>query len=860
MLNEGAPVAIQRDVQGPFVGRSDELASLTRLRRDSHRYGRFVLVAGDAGIGKSRLIKEFLRELPRGRAAVGVGRALEHLRSPFAPWISALETIAPAAARSMHPDGGFEDKGAMYRAVLAALRDSVRKRSTIIVLEDLHWADAGSLDLLHALLGELPSLRRLLVVATVRSAEAHETVRRVSGTPHALVLDLRPLASRDCVELVHTLLANEDSLERAERIAALSGGNPFFATELSMNTGAAEIPLTLSSAIEARVAPLDAEELAALEAAAVLGEDFELQLLASVLDATPAAVAKRLERAQRAGLVVEENEGRLRFAHALTRAVLSAHLTSAQRINVHTRAAHVLEGQQRFDALGFAQLAYHHAGAHDTAKAYGYRMRAGGLAYSVHAYSDAAAFYADAATCAQSGSLERARALARQGDALLRAPVLPDAERAYRDAIAIYRAAGYVEDAARLYQSLAHSLYNQDRVHDALALVEHATSELVPLPQTLSDELSLHGALYGADIDPDTGMRWLDRVDEKNVRETRSGGTYYAIGAAIYATRGDLEAWKRAEAAFQANVSAVQIDARYVGHFGNLAANALFLGAPAMALYERCFALARTFNMEVYEAAYASHAAFERWLHGDDESFARYAAFASAHDAPIPALHAYVLLNSMLGDSATLPAMRDVETLIAGGRNEFFGPLAGPFARRLARNGDAGGARRILDSAAERLEHPYAAWETLTAMAEFGSSAARRRAQTLLEPYERATAPAFAATAAMVAALCAQHDGDTARRDRAAARARELYAGMGWVRHQRRAAEWGQTQAVQRFSTREQQIAQLLQEGLANRAMAEALFISEKTVEKHLARLYEKLQVNNRAAAVRALTRMAGEE
>jgi DNA-binding NarL/FixJ family response regulator len=78
---------------------------------------------------------------------------------------------------------------------------------------------------------------------------------------------------------------------------------------------------------------------------------------------------------------------------------------------------------------------------------------------------------------------------------------------------------------------------------------------------------------------------------------------------------------------------------------------------------------------------------------------------------------------------------------------------------------------------------------------------------------------------------------------------------MGWVRHEQRAGELGIPQTEQRFSSRELEIAKLLQEGRSNRAMAEQLFISEKTIEKHLARLYEKLQVNNRAAAVRALSR-----
>jgi DNA-binding NarL/FixJ family response regulator len=112
----------------------------------------------------------------------------------------------------------------------------------------------------------------------------------------------------------------------------------------------------------------------------------------------------------------------------------------------------------------------------------------------------------------------------------------------------------------------------------------------------------------------------------------------------------------------------------------------------------------------------------------------------------------------------------------------------------------------------------------------------------------------------MVDALCAQRTGNSSERDRAAEEARNLYAAMGWVRHERRTREIGVVHREQRLSSREQQIAQLLQEGRSNRAMAEKLFISEKTVEKHLARLYEKLDVNNRAAAVRALAEISAQE
>jgi DNA-binding CsgD family transcriptional regulator len=370
----------------------------------------------------------------------------------------------------------------------------------------------------------------------------------------------------------------------------------------------------------------------------------------------------------------------------------------------------------------------------------------------------------------------------------------------------------------------------------------------------------MHGAFAGADISPEVGWYWLNRVDEQSVSATRTGGRYYATRAALQATEGDAEGWKRSLEAFEKNVTVVQPDAPYLGHFGNLAANAMFLGFPAMTLYERCFAFARSFKMDVYEAAFTSHAAFERWLHGDDEAFERYRAFSATRDTPaIPAMHAYVLIGTMLADLGVPPAA-DVEAIIAGRHNEFYGPLAGVFARKLFQSGDARGARRILDAAAERLEHPYAAWESLTAMAEFGSNAARERALTLLEPHRNSSAPAFAATAAMVRALCAQHAGDADERDREAARARELYTSMGWVRHERRAASFGLAQTTLRLSDREAQIARLLQEGRSNRAMASELFLSEKTIEKHLARLYEKLQVNNRVAAVQALAQAAIQE
>ncbi len=848
---------MERDPYGPFVGRREELASLERARRDSHRYGQCVIVAGEPGIGKSRLVKQFLAKIPGSRAVIGVGRAIDHVRSPFTPWIAAFDAISAPAAHAMRTGEASRGKDALHAAVIESLRSSAQTRSTIVVLEDVHWADAASIELLHALLAHVQRIRRLQIIVTVRPSEATDAVRQLFTNAAARILDLRPLEQRETLVLVRMLLpAAQAQSVRARRIATLAGGNPFFAIELAKNRESSEIPLTLSTAIDARIAQLDAPEISVLESAAIVGEEFDLELVADIIESTPAMVARQLERAQRNGIVTDEAGRSFRFAHALTRSVLAARLTSAQRIALHERAARALERRERFDALGFAQLAYHYDGAHDRVKAYGYRMRAGALAYAVHSHIDAARFYTDAAESAEPGSLERARALARAGDALHRAPLLHDADQAYIEAIGIYRAAGAVEDAARLYQSLGRSLFNQDRFREALALMEHAIGELDPLPVDVADELVLELAMQAAEVDAQLARQWLARVDERRVHGTHTGGLYFALCAAVAATQGALEDFQHNVKAFQDNVATVHPNATYTAHFGNLAANAMFLGLPAMPLYEQCFAIARVHKLDVYEAAYASHAAFERWLHGDDAAFARFADFATGHDAPIPALHAYVLLATLLRDGP-VPDINDVERLIAVGHTEFFGPLAGTFARKLHRSGDSRAAVRILDAAAERLTWPYAAWETLTAMAEFGSSAARTKAEALTESHYDAHAPAFAATAAMVRALAAERDNDLATRDVAAARAAGLYATMGWVRHEHRAREFGKPPVrEERFSKRELQIAQLLQQGKSNRAMAADLFISEKTVEKHLARLYEKLQVNNRAAAVRALSQL----
>lgn len=827
---------------------------LAQIRRDSRRYGRCCFVSGEAGIGKSRLINQFLQDLPRGRICVGLGRALEHVRSPFAPWIAAMESAAPATVAVLQ-ENEHAEKMAMYRAALEGLHRCAQRRATILVLEDLQWADAASLELLAFIRAELAGLRRLLIVASVRATDAPNALRTMLSAPQALVVQLGPLDRIACTALVHAMLAHEEAGSlRITRIVEACAGNPFFAEELCRSPDATRIPTSVQAAISLRLARFGERERRVLQSAAVVGERFELALLAKILRLPPGTIANRLEAAQIAGVVVEEPDGLFRFGHALTRAVLMSTMTAAARIRLHERAARQLEDHRRFDALSFARLAYHYAGAHDRRKAYAYHMRAGDLAYTMHAYRDAAAFYGSASDAAEPGSEPYAFALRRQGDALIRSSAIAEAEAVYRKAVAVYRAAGAAEDAGRIYQSLARSVYNQDRPRDAFALVEEAVATSPSLSGDTRADLDLFGAFCAADFDPELAKTWLTRIPHERVREGTRAGGYYSVLAGIEASLGEVKSWEHTVREFRRHADALPAAGEYVGFYGNLAAQALFLGCNAVPLYERCLLLARSLEMDVYEAAFSSHAAFDRWLHGDMEGFARHARRASAVEASVPALRAYVLLCSLLGDPTFSAPMPEVYAILAGGRNEFFGPLVGHCAWRLAARGETRELRRLLDATAAALAAPYAAWDALVAMAELGSPAVRERAHAMTAPFRDAAAPTFAATAAMVEAFHAHHEGDAPARDRAAEQARTLYESIGWTHYAQRAARLHRGSTPTLFSPRESQIAALLSEGCSNRAMAAELFISEKTVEKHVARVFEKLRVNSRAAAVRALS------
>src|SRR5690349_16893905 len=303
-----------------FVGRVRELDDIGRaLEAARAGAGSTVLVAGEAGIGKSRLAAEVARRAGAAGIEVLLGRSIDLVGSelPFQPFAEALPSF-----------GEVREAGSQLRvfeATLALLDERATAAPVLLVLEDLHWADASTLDLLVYLAHDLGG-RRVVLLATCRADEPASAARmarladalRRSGA--AVVLELGPLAD---AELAALLDAHGDAALPAavrEAILVRSEGNPFFAEELLAAAGAedGELPRRLRDVLTARVAGLDRQAQGLLRVAAAAGRDVAYALLVAVAAQPEREVRESLRAAvERGVLVADRASGRFRFRHAL---------------------------------------------------------------------------------------------------------------------------------------------------------------------------------------------------------------------------------------------------------------------------------------------------------------------------------------------------------------------------------------------------------------------------------------------------------------------------------------------------------------------------------------------------------------
>jgi DNA-binding SARP family transcriptional activator len=357
----------------PHVGREAELAELTRaLQLARSGQGSAVLIWGEPGIGKTRLLVEFTR-----RAAVQevqVARALCQSHDERRP-LSAFVDLVPRllelrgalgcspesmkylkrliahdpSSTTLSPDSQDAEFlfSSIRRAVLDLLDAIAGEGPVIVAIDDAHWLDAMSWELLRDLVPWLAT-RRALVLLTSRSVEVVQRLD-VAGPPAPLVLSLRPLAESAGRELVESVVAGTERAGDAAFVdwcVAAGGGNPYYLSELALRATwdgeGYRAPLTLHTLVRDRLARLSGISKRVLQACCVLGKLSTLERLELVLDEKRVALLGALDELERLRLI-EVDDGRLLCKHELLAAAALEQLSSLARSLLHRHAAQVLE-------------------------------------------------------------------------------------------------------------------------------------------------------------------------------------------------------------------------------------------------------------------------------------------------------------------------------------------------------------------------------------------------------------------------------------------------------------------------------------------------------------------------------------
>jgi tetratricopeptide (TPR) repeat protein len=442
-----------------LVGRKNELQALIEmLERAVSGRGDTVLIAGDAGIGKSRLCRELKREatargirliqghcsmaesaVPYGpfmdalrfRLERGDGMAVAQLLGPLLRYLAPLFPELPAGGAT----AGELSEGPAERAFEAigqVLQRLAELGPLLLLLEDFHWADPTSRDLLYFLsrrVGDLP----LLIVLTCRSDELHlgHPVRRLSAmlTRERLAreITLAPLTEPEVGEMVAAILETVPDPELVAAAATRTEGNPFFVEELikgmseagapgasgAMEVVRAGLPATISEVIVGRVEPLGSRAREVLSVAAVIGRTFSFDLLREVSGVEEEELLEVVEQLVTAQLLVEEHGPsgeRYAFRHGLIHEVFYNDIIAPRRRFWHRRVAAALEAQASGSLLvPYEPLAYHSRLGGDAARAGEYALLAGDQAARLFAWRDAEARYQEALAALEPGEESAAR-------------------------------------------------------------------------------------------------------------------------------------------------------------------------------------------------------------------------------------------------------------------------------------------------------------------------------------------------------------------------------------------------------------------------------------------------------------------
>ncbi len=465
LLALGETVMDTEDV--PLLEREAQLASLGEYAAEARcGDGRMVLVAGEAGVGKSALVEQLQRNLPGASWYWGACDGLFTPR-PLGPLFDIAAKLGGELLELCRT-------GAPREALFGALLRQVSEPATlhVVVVEDVHWADEATIDLLR-FLGRRIRDTNVLLIVTYRDdgLSAGDPLRVALGdlaTQRSVRrIGLAPLS----VDAVRVLAGGSE--REAAALRELTGGNPFYLSQV-IAAGMDELPASARDAVLARAARLDGGARTVLDAAALIGTRVEFPLLASVTGGPPSAVDELLG----AGLLTGDGQA-LKFRHEIVRLAVQDAVPAHRRGLIHAR---ILDALRRSGGDDDARMAFHAEGAGDGPAVLRYAPAAARRASELRAHREAAAQYERALRF--SGGAEAAAA-ARLYDALgYEASLLDrmqDAVDARERALALWRQVGDQRREGDTLRWLACVLNSASRGSEGGAAAVAAIALLEPL-------------------------------------------------------------------------------------------------------------------------------------------------------------------------------------------------------------------------------------------------------------------------------------------------------------------------------------------------------------------------------------------
>jgi predicted ATPase len=368
-----------------FVGRRNELEALIHAfhRVQAEHGGAAVLIAGEAGVGKTRLVSEFCKAVENTTCCTLLGAAVAYVQAPYGPVVEAFSENPSSRSeierallmrRPASGGGGDEDRAQRFFAVEQLLRKRASLRGAVVlVIEDFHWSDSATLDLFAYLVRHLRDVP-VMLVGTYRAQDAEAEMRRTSAIARiaregAQEIALGPLPDPDIVKAIKAAVPEDADLSQVEieRIRDLSDGRPFIAEELlraavvSARRGRPSDGgdvVTVRGAVLERVQAFDEADRLVLSYAAVIGREFDAKLLADIASSPLERIFSCLRQARRAQIVVENTDtGTFRFRHAVTQEVLRRELLIGEARALHGRIAEYFESEQGEERV--SEIAYH---------------------------------------------------------------------------------------------------------------------------------------------------------------------------------------------------------------------------------------------------------------------------------------------------------------------------------------------------------------------------------------------------------------------------------------------------------------------------------------------------------------------